>query len=430
MTKAASDRKEYLPVNSTKRKAEEINYSDENQTMEHEPTRNLPQLFDQKELNDLIRDLNLSKNEAEILGSRLKEKNLLEKDVKISHYRNREKDLTPFFSSQDSLIYCNDVDGLMKAIGHEYQPENWRLFIDSNKYSLKAVLLHNGNEYPSIPVAHATNMKECYDAMKLLLDKIDYELHKWFICGDFKVIGILLGLQSGYTKHCCFLCTWDSRARDKYYNVKVWPARQTLEPGKMNISQKPLVDPQKIFLPGLHIKLGIVKNYIKAINRNGEAGLLFLKRKFPKLSDSKIKEGVFDGPQIRQLMLDGDFEKILTEHERQTWLSVKAVIDNFLGNRKSRNYKYLIDTMLENFQEMKVNMSLKIHMMHSHLDFFPENMGAVSDEHGERFHQDIATIEKRYKGKWSVNALADYCWNLMTDEPNAQHRRACKRKSF
>ena len=56
---------------------------------------------------------------------------------------------------------------------------------------------------------------------------------------------------------------------------------------------------------------------------------------------------------------------------------------------------------------MKVNMSLKIHMMHSHLDFFPENMEAVNDEHGERFYQEIATIEKRFKGKWSENALAN-----------------------
>ena len=50
---------------------------------------------------------------------------------------------------------------------------------------------------------------------------------------------------------------------------------------------------------------------------------------------------------------------------------------------------------------MIVNMSLEINMMHSHLDFFSENMGAVSYEHGERFHQGIATIEKRFKGKWS-----------------------------
>ena len=77
-----------------------------------------------------------------------------------------------------------------------------------------------------------------------------------------------------------------------------------------------------------------------------------------------------------------------------------------------------------------MNMSLKIHMLHSHLYFFPENMGAVSDKHGEGFNQDIAIVENRFKGEWSENALTDYCWYLMTDEANAHHRRACKRKSF
>ena len=86
--------------------------------------------------------------------------------------------------------------------------------------------------------------------------------------------------------------------------------------------------------------------------------------------------------------------------------------------------------MLQNFHEMKVNMSLKIHMMHSHWDFFRENMEAVSNEHGERFHQNIAIIKKSLEGKLSENALADYCWNLMTDEANAHHRRACKRNNF
>jgi len=46
----------------------------------------------------------------------------------------------------------------------------------------------------------------------------------------------------------------------------------------------------------------------------------------------------------------------------------------------------------------------------SHLDFFPENCGAVSDEHGEHFHQDISSMQKRYQGKWNCAMLADYCW--------------------
>jgi len=43
---------------------------------------------------------------------------------------------------------------------------------------------------------------------------------------------------------------------------------------------------------------------------------------------------------------------------------------------------------------MGCNMSLKIHFLESHLDFFPENLGEVNDEHSERFHQDIMTMEK------------------------------------
>ena len=76
-------------------------------------------------------------------------------------------------------------------------------------------------------------------------------------------------------------------------------------------------------------------------------------------------------------MLDCDFKKSLTDPERQTWLLVKAVINNFLGNTKSYNYEHLVNTMLQNFQEREVNLLLKIHLLYSHLDFFLENLGAI-----------------------------------------------------
>ena len=70
--------------------------------------------------------------------------------------------------------------------------------------------------------------------------------------------------------------------------------------------------------------------------------------------------------------------------------------------------------LLTSYKAMACNMSLKIDFFGSHLDFFPpENLGEVSDDFGERFHQDIMTIEKRYQGKWSSSMLADYCWTLM-----------------
>jgi hypothetical protein len=57
-------------------------------------------------------------------------------------------------------------------------------------------------------------------------------------------------------------------------------------------------------------------------------------------------------------------------------------------------------------------MSLKIHFLISHSDILPPILGAVSDKHGEMFHQDILNMEKRYAGKSSQNMLAVRCWNL------------------
>jgi len=44
-------------------------------------------------------------------------------------------------------------------------------------------------------------------------------------------------------------------------------------------------------------------------------------------------------------------------------------------------------------------MSLKVNFLFSHLDFFPLNCVAVSDEYEEHFHRDISMMERRYKGK-------------------------------
>ena len=55
--------------------------------------------------------------------------------------------------------------------------------------------------------------------------------------------------------------------------------------------------------------------------------------------------------------------------------------------------------MIENFGKMNINQSLKIHFLANHIEFFPNNLGDFSDEHGERFHQDLALIEESYSGK-------------------------------
>ena len=119
-------------------------------------------------------------------------------------------------------------------------------------------------------------------------------------------------------------------------------------------------------------------------------------------------------------MQDKDFENLLSAKEKNAWYSFKIVIHGFLGNHKDENYKQNIAELLKNYHAMGVNMSLKIHFLHSHLDFFPENLGAVSDEQGERFHQDLKIFEDRHKGFWDAGMLGDYCWSILreTDQRN------------
>jgi len=66
--------------------------------------RNNPKLFTQPELNDLVRDLSLPKEYAEVLGSRLKEKNLLADGTLFYWFRSLEKEYVPFFSEEGDLV--------------------------------------------------------------------------------------------------------------------------------------------------------------------------------------------------------------------------------------------------------------------------------------------------------------------------------------
>ncbi|UYV61962.1 hypothetical protein LAZ67_1007178 [Cordylochernes scorpioides] len=300
-----------------------------------------PHLVTQGDLNDLVRDLDLSKKQSALLGSRLKGWNLLHKGTKVCFYRKCQDEFQDFFSQENDLVYCNGAVSLMEGLGHDHDIEQWRLFVDSSKISLKAVLLHNGNKFPSVPIAHTSNMKETYENMKLLLKKIEYERYGWKICSDWKVIALLRGLQLGYTRFCCFLYEWDSRDRKRHYIKKGWSNREIFTPGHNNIVNPPLIDSENIYLPALHIKLGLMKTFVKAMDRNA-SGFAYLKQKYSSISDAKIKESIFVGPQIREFLQDGNFQNSLNEVEAAAWNSFRNVCKNFLGSVKAENYRDMI----------------------------------------------------------------------------------------
>ena len=97
---------------------------------------------------------------VEMLASRLNEKNLLKQEVHIT-YRSQRNVVFQTCSYVDGLLwFSSNIDGLSKFLSLNHDPAEWRLFIDSSKRNLKAVLLHNGNLKPSIPIAHSVHLHE------------------------------------------------------------------------------------------------------------------------------------------------------------------------------------------------------------------------------------------------------------------------------
>jgi len=94
-------------------------------------------------------------------------------------YRKRHEDLVQFFKIERGLVACTDINDPMQTFNINHNSLDWRLFIDSSKLSLKAVLLHNGNTLPSIPVGHSMHNKKSYENMKILMEAISYDKFKW-----------------------------------------------------------------------------------------------------------------------------------------------------------------------------------------------------------------------------------------------------------
>jgi hypothetical protein len=78
-----------------------------------------------------------------------------------------------------------------------------------------------------------------------------------------------------------------------------------------------------------------MKHFVKAMNQE-EAAFTYLREKFSRLSEAKLKEGIFIGPQIRDVIKEEYFNKLLQGDEKAAWDSFKFVVKEFLGNNSSK----------------------------------------------------------------------------------------------
>ena len=91
-----------------------------------------------------------------------------------------------------------------------------------------------------------------------------------------------------------------------------------------------------------------MKNFVKAIDRESR-GFVFL-QKFPRIIMEKLKAGILDGPQIRELMKNPMFYEALREAELSTWQSPKSIVTNFLGNHTNTECEKEIEELLKSFR--------------------------------------------------------------------------------
>ena len=84
----------------------------------------------------------------------------------------------------------------------------------------------------------------------------------------------------------------------------------------------------------------------------------------------------------------------MNEIEKEACQPFRSVVNEFLGNKRNQNYQELMKKLIKSYQNMGCRMSVKLHFLCSHLDFFQENLGDFSEEHGERFDQNIEPMEK------------------------------------
>ena len=164
------------------------------------------------------------------------------------------------------------------------------------------------------------------------------------------MVGFLLRLQGGFTKFLCFLCLWDSKARTEHWIKKDWTVHSKLIPGSLNVLAPPLVERSKIVFPSLHVKLGIIKQFVKALEKDGDC-FKYICMKFSGPTIEKLRAGIFDGPLIRKLMNDANFCKFMNPAELSACTAFTNVVKFFLGKTKRQTTKNL----LKHYSHVSIN---------------------------------------------------------------------------
>ena len=137
---------------------------------------------------------------------------------------------------------------------------------------------------------------------------------------------------------------------------------------------------------------------------------------------SQTKWIFFRGWEINTSLKSETLEEKINETAKKAWQAFWGVVDGFLRNKKDPNYKDLAENLIKSFQNQGCRMSIKLHFLCWHQNFFQGNLGDISEEYGKRLHQDIERMERQYKGRWDSAMMAGYIWSLIWQNKSGHKR--------
>ena len=320
-------------------------------------------------------------------------------------------------------------------MGRKYNSMSLILYIDSAKKNLKYVLLDKYGIERSVPIGYGVNVPETYESLKITLSLIDYNkpTHNWFTLGDFKIINILVGLMAGYPSNPCPLCLFNSRPRklangtiENQYHASPYPLRIVWMPGSQSVANLPLISPNKILFPAFHIKLGLFASFIRSLGlKNLGEEVVDSRQEIAKhlrtqhhFTLEQLESGSVEGPRVINVQKDLKFLELLPPKHQVAFKAFNHLSEGLFGILRADDLHIRVEAFLKSFEEIGVSISLKIHFIRDHLDRFP-SVETCSDQHGERFHQELAFLEQRFQSWRVIGMLSDYAWFASNEGENS-----------
>lgn len=140
---------------------------------------------------------------------------------------------------------------------------------------------------------------------------------------------------------------------------------------------------RKIFVCYFCTKKGLIKNFVKKVDKAINL-FRFWKLNFLLLVRSKSSKEFLGVPRLSNFL---KIRRLLnTKIVKQDWFAFQNLCENFLDSKKIYDYISNVKEWLSVYKAIGCNMSLKMHFLYSHQDFFPGKLGAVIDKHEGWFH--------------------------------------------